>query len=111
MIHEEFEEISGRTYHNETEVKERLISWIHTQNDRHYQLKLKHLPAIPMVSPTVQDVEVYSPKLDTYKQKIYALNSRPIDEVRKEVDQRVANYLINYHKSDEPDTSQPKRKR
>ena len=111
VIHEEFKEITGRTYHSEVEVKERLISWIHTQNDRHYQLKIKHLPAIPMVSPTVQDVEVYPPKLDRYKQNIYALNSRPIDEVRKEVDQRVANYLINYHKSDEPETSQPKRKR
>ena len=45
---EEYEEVSGRLFNSEADIREKLKLWIHAQSERHFQLKLNSLPTIPM---------------------------------------------------------------
>jgi len=117
----EFEEVSGRTFYSEAEVKERFIAWINTQDDRHYQLKVGNRKPIPMVAPFIEDVLVRDKDVAALKEKVYNKIARLADDVRREVEGRVSLYLeqtanqltINDEEYDEGDLNfrEPKKPR
>jgi len=99
--YEDFQELSGRTFYNESEVKERFIAWINTQNERHYQLKIGTKKTIPMVSPWIEDVSVREKDVLTLKKAVYKKIGRSLSDVKSEVEGRVTIFLDSVTIEDE----------
>ena len=64
-----------------------------TQEQRHYQLRLRGKKPIPMVAPHVKEAVVRPQDIQRFKEKVYKLIARPVHEVCNEIEERVSKYL------------------
>ncbi len=117
--HIERQERASTTFYSEAEARAKYIDILISQPNRNFQLKIEHQPALSMQAPFIKDLDVWINDLDRFKANVYNLNAHPINKVYEEVERRPSIFLSeNISKRedqetdfDEPDTSQPKRKR
>lgn len=86
--HEEFKELSSRTYWTPEELMEKFIAWIKSQTPRHGQLKTGHKGPIATVTPWVDEVRVRQVDVQRSKEKIYLTCTTPVIEVDKQLQAR-----------------------
>jgi len=86
--YEPFQEISSRTYFSIDEIKEKYRAWITRQDPRHAQLKIGSRKPIPILTPFIEEVRVREKDVEKLKQIVYNKYAKPIDIVRKEIEQR-----------------------
>ena len=91
--YEEYQELSSRQFYSLEEVKERFISWIKAQDDRHAQWRFKNKAPLPIRTVDVDPVIVVDGILDRFKDISRRRYSRPTSEVFEEIDKRVAQYI------------------
>lgn len=91
--HEEFKELTSRTYVSAEEEKEHRISQLKNQPRRHAYWQLKPRPPIPIKTSDVKPAVVLDSIKERFKKAVYAKHHRPTEEVNKEIDARIRNYL------------------
>lgn len=92
--HEDFREVSSRTFFGLDEVKERFISEVRNQPARQVRWKFKEEYPIPIVTPTIESVDYVTENARRRFTEVgYALHARLTSEVNQEIDGRVDKFL------------------
>ncbi|MCC7213180.1 MAG: DUF87 domain-containing protein [Candidatus Brocadia sp.] len=91
--HEEFQEVTSRTYVSTEEEKEHRISDLKIQPRRDAYWQLKPKQPIPITTSDVKPAVVLDSIKERFKKAVYARYHRPTEEVNKEIDARIRNYL------------------
>lgn len=98
--HEEFKELSGRTFRTPEELRERYKGFLVRQDPRHFQWKLHQAFPRAMVSPTIKPIPVSLFDKKDFWDMMLKRQGRPgiqlyakKDDLLKEINQRVEAYI------------------
>lgn len=91
--YEEYDELTSRQYYNIDQIKERCMAEVVNQDPRHMLMKLGAKKPIPVITAGIKPVRVLPSYLKKFKEKVYDKTTRPSAEIKKEIEERVKEYL------------------